>query len=447
VGIDNLNNVSSESLKSAVTHLQAAIRLDPEYARAYSSLGRAYIMMEGYGLMRTVQANAAARNVAARALDLSADSSEALAVLGVAELRDGNLETAGQLLSKAVEIGPNDTVALEYYGRYLRRDARPDEAIAAYREVLRLDPLSENAHLGLTIVLNLQQKYSEAGEIIARLKSIDPDSPNATFFKGMLDGIQGNLAAAVTTISKSISLDPNDPEGPAFAGYYYLALGMPDEARHQFDLTVEIDAEHPVSRSAPLFLNYYLQKNEDENYRLARELLDDRIEDRRGARFIALTVLTEHAARTGRHDAALEVLDNLYPHLFDDPPHDLDEDFAATYFAGVALINSGDIERGSFLMQSFLDLNDRYDETYFVNWWSVSGRLLLGNTDAALDKLEGFAETKYSRTRNNLFLERSPVFDPLREEPAFIALLDEYRENAAEQRILLQAMNVDTTGE
>jgi hypothetical protein len=98
-------------------------------------------------------------------------------------------------------------------------------------------------------------------------------------------------------------------------------------------------------------------------------------------------------------------------------------------------------------MQTFLDLNDRYDEAYVVNWWSVSGRLLLGNTDAALDKLEGFAETKYSRTRNNLFLERSPVFDPLREEPAFIALLDEYRENAAEQRILLQAMNVDTTGE
>jgi tetratricopeptide (TPR) repeat protein len=445
VGIDNLNIVSSESLRSAVMHLQAAIRLDPEYARAYSTLGRTYITMEGYGLMRTVQAMAAARNVAARALDLSTDSSEALAVLGMAELRDGNLETAGQLLSKAVENGPNDTVALQYYGVYLTQDARPDEAIATYREVLRLDPLSEIAHLGLVIALNLQQRYSEAGTTIARLKSIDPDSPNATFFEGMLDGRQGNLAAAVTIIRNTINLDPDDPEGPAVTGYYYLALGMPDEARHQFDRAVEIDAEHPVSRSAPLFLNYYLQQNEDENYRLARELLDDRIEERRWSRVIALTVLTEHAAKTGRHDDVLEVLDNLYPHLFDDPPHDLDEDLVATYFTGLALINSGDIERGSFLMQSFLDLIDRYDEAYVVEWGSISGWLSLGNTGAALTKLDGFAETKYYRPLNSLFLERSPVFDPIREEPAFIALLDEYRENAEGQRQILQAMNEDAS--
>ena len=111
VGIDNLNNISSESLRNAVMHLQEAIRLDPEYARAYSTLGRAYLLMQNYGLMGTTQAAAAARNVAARALDLSADSSEALAVLGMAELRDGNLETAGQLLGKAIENGPNDTVA------------------------------------------------------------------------------------------------------------------------------------------------------------------------------------------------------------------------------------------------------------------------------------------------------------------------------------------------
>jgi tetratricopeptide (TPR) repeat protein len=428
-----------------VTHLQAAIRLDPEYARAYSTLGHTYLELEYYGLMRTSQAAAAARNVAARALDYSADSSEALAVLGMAELRDGNLETAGQLLSKAIENGPNDAVALDYYGRYLMADAQPDEAIATYRELLRLDPLSEFAHLGLVNVFSSQQRYSEAGETIARLKSIYPKSPNAFFFEGVLSGRQGNLATAIVTINKSARLDPNDPEVPGFLGYYYLALDMPNEARHWFDRAIEIDSQHPVSRSAPLFLNYYLQQNEDENFRLARELLQDRIDDRRASRLIALTVLTEHAAKTGRHDVALEVLDNLYPHLFDDPPRDLDKDFRATYFAALALINSGDIERGSFLMQSFLDLQERYDETFRVGRSSIAGRLLLRDIDAALNKLDGFAETRYHRISSRLFIERSPLFDPIREEPAFIALLDEYRENAAEQRQILQAMNENTS--
>jgi hypothetical protein len=80
-----------------------------------------------------------------------------------------------------------------------------------------------------------------------------------------------------------------------------------------------------------------------------------------------------------------------------------------------------------------------------VEWGSISGWLSLGNTGAALTKLDGFAETKYYRPLNSLFLERSPVFDPIREEPAFVALMDEYEKNAAEQRKILQAMNEDAS--
>jgi len=37
-------------------------------------------------------------------------------------------------------------------------------------------------------------------------------------------------------------------------------------------------------------------------------------------------------------------------------------------------------------------------------------------------------------------LERSHLYDALREEPAFVAMLENYRAEAAEQRTLLQAM-------
>ena len=59
--------------------------------------------------------------------------------------------------------------------------------------------------------------------------------------------------------------------------------------------------------------------------------------------------------------------------------------------------------------------------------------------------LPALAQNKYGRAWNKLYLERSPVYDPIRNEPAFIALLDDYRKNAAEQRQILQAMNENTS--
>jgi hypothetical protein len=38
--------------------------------------------------------------------------------------------------------------------------------------------------------------------------------------------------------------------------------------------------------------------------------------------------------------------------------------------------------------------------------------------------------------------KHSKLYDPIRDEPEFIALLDEYRKNAAEQRRLVQEMGI-----
>jgi ATP/maltotriose-dependent transcriptional regulator MalT len=189
-----------------------------------------------------------------------------------------------------------------------------------------------------------------------------------------------------------------------------------------------------------LFLNYYLQENEDENFRLARELLEDGIEDRRSSRFMALMVLVEHAANTGRHDAALEVLDNLYPTLFDDPPHDLEKDPVGMMFVGLALLQSGDVERGSYLLQKYLDWRLPRDAAYGISRSTIAVKLALGDLDGAREILPEFEEIRNYWEFNRILLERSHLFDPLRKDPAFVAMLEDYRSEAEEQRTILQAM-------
>jgi hypothetical protein len=191
----------------------------------------------------------------------------------------------------------------------------------------------------------------------------------------------------------------------------------------------------------------YSQQNSEENFQLARELLKDRIDDRLGSRQFALYVLIDSAGKTGRHHIALELLDNLYPHLFDDPPHDLDKDRNAVFFAGRALLQSGDIDRGSHLIESYLAINERYDKVYHVDWPSIASQLLVGDREAALEKLDNFAEAMYSHSLNRTILQHDSVFDPIRDEPAFVALMNEYRQNVAEQRQILQAMNEESSGQ
>jgi hypothetical protein len=129
--------------------------------------------------------------------------------------------------------------------------------------------------------------------------------------------------------------------------------------------------------------------------------------------------------------------------LFDDPPRDLDKDIVFTYLAGWALIQSGDVERGSRLVQSFVDLREPFDEIYGLIGASIASHLMLGSTERALNTLDSFAQSPDFGMFSRLILERSPVFDPIREEPAFVALLDDYRRNAEQQRQILQAKNED----
>jgi len=443
LAVNDLGSPNTDTLPSAARHLEEAVRLDPNYARAHSSLGHVYLELEGYGLMGTTEAIAMARNAASRALDTAPTSSEALAVLGLADLYDGRLQSAGKLLAEATRSGPSDVVALQYYAQFLVRDARPAEAIETYRKAIRLDPLSENPYIGLAGLLRSERKYSEVGELIAKQLESAPDSPSLRASLSENELVQGNLAAATRIMIESHSLDPDDADMPALIGRLYLSLDLPAEARRWFGRAVEIDPQHPLSLSAPLFLNYYLQQNENENFQLARQLLEDGIDERQSSRFMALLVLVEYAAKTDRNDIALEVLDNLYPNLFDNPPTDLSRNTAATFFAGMALMQSGDVERGTHLLQFYVDFQSRYEDAYRVNRSSLASRLLLGDIDGAKEKLPAFVEYRHYWEMNRMLLQHSSLFDPLREEPAFVQMLDDYEREAGEQRTLLQAMSLN----
>jgi hypothetical protein len=158
---------------------------------------------------------------------------------------------------------------------------------------------------------------------------------------------------------------------------------------------------------------------------------------------MALNVLYEYSLKHNQLDLFLEDLDSLYPHLFDKPPTGLDKSAMATYFAGVSFYHNGETERGLELLRYWLNAEDRFEDVYGVSRTSVSVLWLLDDKDRALTNLQRLAPDKYYWELNPLLLKHDSMFDPIREEPQFVALMADFDRNAAEQRMLLQAMNAN----
>jgi TolB-like protein/Flp pilus assembly protein TadD len=452
LGIDNMNPSTTESLERAAAHMQKAIELDPGYAQAYSTLGSIYLSMMNYGSIGYTEGKARAKEAATRALEIAPESSEALAVLGYVELSDNNQETAGQLLQKAIENGPNDVLALTYYGIRVQSQLRYAEAGDIFQRALDLDPLDDTSYWRLAGSLFFQKRFPEAQELYARWRKAIPESVNLSGFKATGYALQGKYAAALQTMLTNPVDDPRDPEIPANIAWQYLLMDMPDEAREWFDKAIEVNPGHSVSLVAPLWLNFYQQQNEEESVRLARELLANRIEWRRGAVPVVVFALLEHAAKSGQYEILLELLDNLYPNLFDDPPYDVERSWYAAFMVGLALVQSGDTDRGRHLLRAYLEYHDLADEALGPDWKSVAARLALGEKAEAISTFRELARVNKWFWQNiysvpygilsQVMLKHSVMFDPIRNEPEFIELLELYETNAAEQRRLVQEMGI-----
>ncbi|MGA2413013.1 MAG: tetratricopeptide repeat protein [Candidatus Sulfotelmatobacter sp.] len=57
----------------------------------------------------------------------------------------------------------------------LMADGKPDEAVAAYREALAIDPTLTDARHGLARALQDLQRYDEAIVVAQRITELDPD--------------------------------------------------------------------------------------------------------------------------------------------------------------------------------------------------------------------------------------------------------------------------------
>jgi Tfp pilus assembly protein PilF len=140
-----------------------------------------------------------------RAEALAADDADILIAKAQANLMLQRSAAARQAAARAVEIDAEEPTARLVLGwAYLFGKDLP-QAERAFGEALRLDPQQADAEAGLALIAVARNEHAGAREALRRAKRIDPANPAVLLTEGALAQKQGNPDLAKRVLEELMS--------------------------------------------------------------------------------------------------------------------------------------------------------------------------------------------------------------------------------------------------
>ena len=220
------NRPSDENLRKAIGQFEAAVKLSPAFAPAYSGLSDAYLWA-GYneGFLTASEARPQARAAAVKAVQLDSTSAEAHASLATFKLFY-EFDWAGceREFRRAIQLNPNYAFAHDQFAMALAFTGRFDESIAESRRAAELDPLNPQVLIDATMAPMFQKNFPAAKALARKAGELDP----TYFFPVMMEGWTaleaGKFREAAPFLKKATTMGA-PPFVTAYLGYAFAAGG------------------------------------------------------------------------------------------------------------------------------------------------------------------------------------------------------------------------------
>ena len=194
---------------NAIHYFEQALQIDPAYTLAYCGLADTYGWAGGQTLPGR-EAWAKEMEFARKALALDPNLAEAHLSIGTALYRAvlWSLRTYSERNSTArLKLNPNQALIYDQYGWTFSEMGRFDDAIAAEKKALELDPLNTFLNTDLAFFLYWARRYEEATTQIRETLELDPNNAFAHSILGWCLIGKGNKAEARAEFQKATSLD------------------------------------------------------------------------------------------------------------------------------------------------------------------------------------------------------------------------------------------------
>lgn len=196
----------------ALNHLKTAVRLEPDYAQHYLSLGQA---QQASGDLKS------ALDTLEQATNLSPDQAEVWIALARAQVAGGNLQAAAASAEKAVETAQDPADALLLRGEIALLANNPRGAVSRAQSILRTQPNHTAALQMLAEAFEQMERLEEALEVLNQVVPL-LDQPFELELK------QAHLLRLVRGKSEALQalqgMNARYPENPAVLAIYAEAL-------------------------------------------------------------------------------------------------------------------------------------------------------------------------------------------------------------------------------
>ncbi len=203
------------ALREAVSALQQAVKLDPNYAQAWGALAEAEVLLPSYNLDSNGAALPRAKAAAQRALAIDANTASAYVVLGILHAARSQWAEADQSFRLALTLTPNDVEAVNQYAQFLLDVGQLEPAMREIDRAQQLDPLSGVIGWTRALVLLALHRFDEAATQINSTLAAHPDLVLAHLVAEAVDVERHRYPQAEIQARIAAKLSGADPDAAA----------------------------------------------------------------------------------------------------------------------------------------------------------------------------------------------------------------------------------------
>ena len=145
------------------------------------------------------------------ALELDPASAHAMLALAEVAFKRDDMRLAAQWTHRAAEAAPERADVQASLGRLLALEGQYDDAEAAWRKAIELDPRAVQPRMDLADSLTTQRRFEQSLALYREVIAIDPDHAGAHYASGIAVSELGDSETAESMLKRAAGLAPKNP--------------------------------------------------------------------------------------------------------------------------------------------------------------------------------------------------------------------------------------------